>query len=91
VPDEYYELWFGHEGGRVCAGTFVVDNRGRGEFSASCPEVAGGYQRGGITLEVPKASLSHLTTLEGGLLRLGLEYLYLVSCFSRSGTWRRPC
>jgi hypothetical protein len=50
-PDEYYELWFGKEGGRVSAGTFVVDERGRGELSASCPEVAGGYQRAGITLE----------------------------------------
>ena len=49
--DEYYELWFGKEGGRVSAGTFVVDDRGRGEFSALCPEVAGGYQRAGITLE----------------------------------------
>ena len=49
--DEYYELWFGKEGGRVSAGTFAVDDRGRGELSASCPEVAGGYQRAGITLE----------------------------------------
>ncbi|MCA1715807.1 MAG: anti-sigma factor [Actinobacteria bacterium] len=49
--DEYYELWFGKEGGRVSAGTFVVDDRGRGELSALCPEVAGGYQRAGITLE----------------------------------------
>ena len=50
-PDEYYELWLGKEGGRVSAGTFVVDDRGRGELSALCPEVAGGYQRAGITLE----------------------------------------
>lgn len=50
-PNEYYELWFGKEGGRVSAGTFAVDDRGRGELSASCPEVAGGYQRAGITLE----------------------------------------
>ncbi len=49
--DEYYELWFGKEGGRVSAGTFAVDDRGRGELSALCPEVAGGYQRAGITLE----------------------------------------
>ena len=49
--DEYYELWFGKEGGRVSAGTFTVDDRGRGELSALCPEVAGGYQRAGITLE----------------------------------------
>ena len=50
-PDEYYELWFGKEDGRVSAGTFAVDERGRGELSASCPEVAGSYQRAGITLE----------------------------------------
>ncbi|CAA9438903.1 MAG: hypothetical protein AVDCRST_MAG78-2266 [uncultured Rubrobacteraceae bacterium] len=50
-PDEYYELWFGKEGGRVSAGTFAVDDRGRGELSALCPEMAGGYQRAGITLE----------------------------------------
>jgi len=50
-PDEYYELWFGKEGGRVSAGTFVVDDRGRGKLSTSCPEVVGGYQRAGITLE----------------------------------------
>ena len=50
-PDEYYELWFGKEDGRVSAGTFVVDGWGRGELFASCPEVAGGYQRAGITLE----------------------------------------
>ena len=51
VPDEYYELWLGKEGGRVSAGTFAVDDRGRGELSTLCPEVAGGYQRAGITLE----------------------------------------
>ena len=50
-PDEYYELWFGREGGRVSVGTFAVDDRGRGQLSALCPEVAGGYQRAGITLE----------------------------------------
>jgi anti-sigma-K factor RskA len=50
-PDEYYELWFGREGGRVSAGTFTVDDGGRGELSTLCPEVAGGYQRAGITLE----------------------------------------
>lgn len=50
-PNEYYELWFGREGGRVSAGTFTVDDRGRGVLSTSCPEVAGDYQRTGITLE----------------------------------------
>jgi hypothetical protein len=49
--DEYYELWFGKEGGRVSAGIFVVDDRGRGELSASSPVVGGGYQRAGITPE----------------------------------------
>jgi anti-sigma-K factor RskA len=49
--DEYYELWFGREGGRVSAGTFTVDDRGRGRLSASAPEWADGYQRAGITLE----------------------------------------
>ncbi len=44
-------MWLGKEGGRVSAGTFAVDDRGRGELSALCPEVAGGYQRAGITLE----------------------------------------
>jgi anti-sigma-K factor RskA len=50
-PNEYYELWCGREGGRVSAGTFTVDDRGRGTLSAICPEVAGDYQRFGITLE----------------------------------------
>lgn len=50
-PDEYYELWFGKESGRVSAGTFAVDERGRGELTTLCPEVTGGYQRAGITLE----------------------------------------
>lgn len=50
-PDEYYELWFGREGGRVSAGTFTVDDRGRAKLSTLCPELAGEYQRAGITLE----------------------------------------
>ncbi len=50
-PNEYYELWLGREGGRVSAGTFTVDGGGRGEVSALCPEVVGGYERAGITLE----------------------------------------
>jgi len=27
-PNEYYELWFGMEEGRVSVGTFTVDDRG---------------------------------------------------------------
>jgi anti-sigma-K factor RskA len=50
-PDEYYELWFGREEGRVSAGTFTVDDRGWGRLSASAPEWDEGYQRAGITLE----------------------------------------
>lgn len=50
-PDEYYELWLGREGGRVSAGTFAVGGEGRGELSTLCPEVVGGYERAGITLE----------------------------------------
>lgn len=50
-PNEYYELWFGREEGRVSAGTFTVDGDGRARLSATCPEVAGGYRRAGVTLE----------------------------------------
>jgi hypothetical protein len=50
-PDEYYELWFRKEDGCVSAGTFAVDEWGRGALSASCREVAGGYKRADITLE----------------------------------------
>ena len=50
-PNEYYQLWFGKEEGRVSAGTFAVDGGGRVELSGLCPETAGGYQRVGITLE----------------------------------------
>ncbi len=50
-PNEYYELWLGREEGRISAGTFTVDDGGRGEVSALCPEVVGGYERAGITLE----------------------------------------
>jgi putative transcriptional regulator len=49
--DEYYELWFGEEGGRMSAGTFTVDNRGRETLYMSVPEEAGHYQQVGITLE----------------------------------------
>jgi anti-sigma-K factor RskA/putative zinc finger protein len=50
-PDEYYELWFGEEGGRVSAGTFTVDARGRVTLFMSVPQEASGYQQVGITLE----------------------------------------
>jgi hypothetical protein len=49
--DEYYELWFGEEGGRVSAGTFKVDERGQGTLQMSVPEEAGNYGQVGITLE----------------------------------------
>lgn len=49
---EYYELWFGKENGRVSAGTFTVDESGRGTLEMSVPsETVGGYERVGITLE----------------------------------------
>ena len=50
-PNEYYELWFGEEGGRVSAGTFTVDTEGRGTLQMSVPERAGDYGSVGITLE----------------------------------------
>ena len=50
-PNEYYQLWLGRDDGRVSAGTFAVDDLGRGELSGLCPETVGGYQRAGITLE----------------------------------------
>ena len=50
-PNEYYELWFGEEGGRVSAGTFTVGPRGRETLYMSVPERASGYQQVGITLE----------------------------------------
>lgn len=49
--DEYYELWFGNEEGRISAGTFTVDAEGRGTLDMSAPERVGDYQRVGITLE----------------------------------------
>jgi hypothetical protein len=49
--DDYYELWFGEEGGRVSAGTFKVDERGRVTLQMSVPEDAGNYEQVGITLE----------------------------------------
>jgi hypothetical protein len=49
--DEYYELWFGEAGGRVSAGTFTVDARGRETLYMSVPREASDYQQVGITLE----------------------------------------
>lgn len=50
--DEYYELWFGKGKGRVSAGTFTVDEEGRGTVYMSVPsETIGDYERVGITLE----------------------------------------
>jgi hypothetical protein len=49
--EEYYELWFGQEGGRMSAGTFTVDDRGRETLYMSVPRKASGYQQVGITLE----------------------------------------
>jgi len=50
-PDQYYELWFGEEAGRVSAGTFTVDEGGRETIYMSVPEDASGYGQVGITLE----------------------------------------
>jgi anti-sigma-K factor RskA len=50
-PDEYYELWFAEEGGRVSAGTFTVGAQGRETLYMSVPEDASAYQQVGITLE----------------------------------------
>lgn len=50
-PNEYYELWFGEEGGRVSAGTFTVDARGRETLYMSVPRRASDYRQVGITLE----------------------------------------
>lgn len=50
-PNEYYELWFIREEGRVGVGTFTVDSEGQGQLSAGVPEVEGGYQSVAITLE----------------------------------------
>jgi Anti-sigma-K factor rskA/Putative zinc-finger len=49
--DEYYELWFGEEGGRMSAGTFTVDDRGRETLYMSVPEEASRHEQVGITLE----------------------------------------
>jgi hypothetical protein len=50
-PDQYYELWFGKEGGRMSAGTFTVDQEGREVLYMTVPEEASDYDQVGITLE----------------------------------------
>jgi anti-sigma-K factor RskA len=47
---EYYELWFGEERGRVSAGTFTVDEEGRGTLYMSVPSTVD-YERVGVTRE----------------------------------------
>jgi len=49
--NEYYELWFGKESGRVSAGTFKVDEGGRETLQMNVPEEAVNYGQVGITLE----------------------------------------
>jgi Anti-sigma-K factor rskA/Putative zinc-finger len=49
--NEYYELWFGKEGGRMSAGTFTVDDRGRETLTMTVPEKASSYDQVGITIE----------------------------------------
>jgi anti-sigma-K factor RskA len=49
--DEYYELWFGEEDGRMSAGTFTVDEQGRETLYMSVPREASDYEQVGITLE----------------------------------------
>jgi hypothetical protein len=49
--DEYYELWFGREGGRLSAGTFTVDAQGRETLTMTVPEQASSYDQVGITIE----------------------------------------
>ena len=50
-PNQYYELWFGEEGGRVSAGTFTVGEGGSETLQMTVPEECSGYAQVGITLE----------------------------------------
>ena len=70
-PNEYYELWFGEEEGRVSAGTFTVDAEGRGTLQMSVPESVGDYGRVGITLErfPEEPRMSSAKVVLGGELR----------------------
>jgi hypothetical protein len=69
--DEYYELWFGTEEGRMSAGTFTVDADGQDTVYMSVPEEASEYQRVGITLEkFPREPrISSAKVVLGGELR----------------------
>ncbi len=69
--DEYYELWFGTEEGRMSAGTFTVDADGRDTVYMSVPEEVRGYQRVGVTLEkFPREPrMSSAKVVLGGELR----------------------
>jgi Anti-sigma-K factor rskA/Putative zinc-finger len=69
--DEYYELWFGTEEGRMSAGTFTVDADGRDTVYMSVPEEVSEYQRVGITLEkFPREPrMSSAKVVLGGELR----------------------
>ena len=71
AEDEYYELWFGTEEGRVSAGTFTVDADGRDTVYMSVPEEAREYERVGITLEkFPREPrMSSAKVVLGGELR----------------------
>jgi hypothetical protein len=70
-PNEYYELWFGEEGGRVSAGTFTVGPQGRETLYMTVPEQASNYQQVGITLEkFPKEPrMSSARVVLGGELK----------------------
>jgi anti-sigma-K factor RskA len=50
-PGELYELWLVGPGGRVSAGTFVVDAGGRAEVRLTTAAGGAGYRRLGITRE----------------------------------------
>ena len=69
--DEYYELWFGTEEGRMSAGTFTVDADGQDTIYMSVPEEASEYQRVGITLETfpREPRISSAKVVLGGELR----------------------
>jgi hypothetical protein len=68
--NEYYELWFSKDGGRVSAGSFTVSPDGRGEFRGGVPDLAGDYGHVSVTLEKlpdePRAD-SAKTVLSGDL------------------------
>ena len=69
--DEYYELWFGTEEGRMSAGSFTVDADGRDTVYMSVPGEVGEYNRVGITLErFPREPrMSSAKVVLGGELR----------------------